>query len=148
MNHHLGQDGRGWARGNIEAWSEELEEAGLDAIVINASGCATAVKDYGFLFRDDPKLAQKAQVIASLARDVSEVMSEIGLRSQVTPTGRRVAYHSACSLQHGQRVRSQPKELLKQAGFIVVDARRSSLLRFGRYLQPAPAGARQQATRS
>lgn len=121
LNHHLGQDGRRFARANILAWSRELERAGLEAIVINASGCGTTVKDYGFMFRDDPDLAEKAQVISSLARDITEFMSEIGLAPQLTATGQRVAYHSACSLQHGQQVKSQPKQLLKQAGFIVVD---------------------------
>lgn len=121
LNHHLGQDARPFARANIAAWSREIEGAGLDAVVINASGCGTTVKDYGFMFRDDPELAEKAQMISSLARDVTEIMSEIGLQSTVTQTERRVAYHSACSLQHGQKVRSQPKELLKNAGFIVVD---------------------------
>lgn len=121
LNHHLGQDGRPFARANIAAWSREIEGAGLDAVVINASGCGTTVKDYGFMFRDDPELAEKAQMISSLARDVTEIMGEIGLQSKVTHSERRVAYHSACSLQHGQKVRSQPKELLKNAGFIVVD---------------------------
>ncbi|BAR58548.1 glycolate oxidase iron-sulfur subunit [Bradyrhizobium diazoefficiens] len=121
LNHHLGQDGRALARANIEAWSREIEGAGLDAVVINASGCGTTVKDYGFMFRDDPELAKKAQVISSLTRDITEFMSEIGLQPQLTPTGQRVAYHSACSLQHGQQVRVQPKQLLKEVGFIVLE---------------------------
>jgi len=121
LNHHLGQDGRSLARANIVAWSREIEGDGLDAVVINASGCGTTVKDYGFMFRDDPELAEKARMISSLARDVTELMSEIGMQSQVIPTGRRIAYHSACSLQHGQKVRAQPKQLLQKAGFIVLD---------------------------
>ena len=60
LNHHLGQDGRSFARANILAWSREIDRGGLDAIVINASGCGTTVKDYGFMFRDDPELADKA----------------------------------------------------------------------------------------
>jgi glycolate oxidase iron-sulfur subunit len=94
---------------------------GLDAIVINASGCGTTVKDYGFMFRTDPHLAEPAARISSLARDISEVMAEIGLLPPVVQTGQRVAYHSACSLQHGQSIRTQPKMLLQKAGFEVVD---------------------------
>jgi glycolate oxidase iron-sulfur subunit len=122
LNHHLGQDaGRTLARANILAWSKEIERGGLDAIVINASGCGTTVKDYGFLFRDDPELAERAGMISSLARDVTEVMSEIGLRPHGAATGRRVVYHSACSLQHGQKIHNEPRQLLKEAGFIVLD---------------------------
>ena len=121
LNHHLGQDGHAFARANILAWNRAIDSGGLDAIVVNASGCGTTVKDYGFMFRDDQVLADKAAVIASLARDVTEVMSEIGLEAPAHPTGRRVAYHSACSLQHGQRIRDEPKRLLKDAGFTVLD---------------------------
>ena len=71
----------------------------LDAIVINASGCGTMVKDYGFMFRNDPSLAEPARAVSALTRDVTEVMSEIGLQAPVHPTGQRVAYHSARSLQ-------------------------------------------------
>lgn len=121
LNHHLGQNGHSFARANILAWSREIELSGLDAIIINASGCGTTVKDYGFMFRDDSELAEKARVISALARDVTEFVNEIGLQPQVIPTGRRVAYHGACSLQHGQQVRSQPKKLLQAAGFVVLD---------------------------
>jgi glycolate oxidase iron-sulfur subunit len=122
LNHHLGQDaGRDFARNNVLAWSREIDNGGLDAIVINASGCGTTVKDYGFMFRDDPELAAKAQKIASLARDITELMSDIGLQPHVNATGRKVAYHSACSLQHGQKITREPRQLLKDAGFAVLD---------------------------
>ncbi len=121
LAHHLGEDGHAFARANILAWMGEIERGGLDAIVVNASGCGTTVKDYGFMFRSDPALAAKAAQIASLARDVTEVMVEIGLKAAVNPSGKRVAYHSACSLQHGQRVRDAPKALLKSVGFAVLD---------------------------
>ncbi len=122
LNHHLGQDeGLAFARKNILAWSREMETGFLDAIVINASGCGTTVKDYGFMFRDDPELADKAARVSSLARDVTELMREIGLMAPVNANGRRVAYHGACSLQHGQKIRNEPKQLLKDAGFTVLD---------------------------
>ena len=120
LNHHLGQDGDIFARANILAWSRELVSGGLDAIVINASGCGTTVKDYGYMFRNDP-LADKAKKISGITRDITELMSEIGLNGPTQGAGRRVAYHSACSLQHGQSVRAEPKQLLKAAGFVVLD---------------------------
>ncbi|RBP17170.1 glycolate oxidase iron-sulfur subunit [Roseiarcus fermentans] len=121
LTHHLGQDGQAFARANVVAWTREIERGGLDAIVVNASGCGTTVKDYGFLFRNDPTLAAPAAVVAALARDVTELVDEIGLLRPAVAVGRRVAYHSACSLQHGQRVRDQPKALLRAAGFVVVE---------------------------
>jgi glycolate oxidase iron-sulfur subunit len=121
LTHHLGQGGHESARVNILAWSREIAAGGLDAIVINASGCGTTVKDYGFMFRDDPVRAEPARVISALARDVTELMSEIGLGPPVHPTGQRIAYHSACSLQHGQKVQAAPKRLLQEAGYVVLD---------------------------
>jgi glycolate oxidase iron-sulfur subunit len=121
LNHHLGQGGIDFARANIDAWTREREGAGLDAVVINASGCGTTVKDYWFMLRTDPAYAEKARAISDMTRDISELMSEIGLKPPVIATGQRVAYHSACSLQHGQRVRNEPKDLLHTAGFQVVD---------------------------
>ena len=121
LTHHLGQGGHDAARANILAWKREIESGGLDAIVINASGCGTTVKDYGFMFRDDPELAEPARAVSALARDITELMTELGLQAPVVETGQRVAYHSACSLQHGQRVTTAPKRLLAQAGFEVVD---------------------------
>ncbi len=121
LTHHLGQGGHDYARANIEAWSREIAGGGLDAIVVNASGCGTTVKDYGFMFRDDPSLAGQAATVSALARDISELMSEIGLHPPSVATGQRVAYHSACSLQHGQQIRAEPKRLLHAAGFTVLD---------------------------
>ncbi|MCX7363552.1 MAG: glycolate oxidase subunit GlcF [Alphaproteobacteria bacterium] len=104
------------AKRNIDAWLD----ADVDAIVINASGCGTTVKDYGHMFADDPAWKDKATRVARLARDVSEVMLEIGL-ANVTARPLTVAYHSACSMQHGQKVIEQPKRLLRAAGFVVKD---------------------------
>ncbi len=122
LTHHLGrhQPALAFARANIDAWERVRAEGGLDAIVVNASGCGTMVKDYGFLFRDDPAYAERAARISALARDVSEVMTSLGLR-QGAGGGRRVAYHSACSLQHGQKIHREPKALLAAAGFAPVD---------------------------
>jgi glycolate oxidase iron-sulfur subunit len=121
--HHLGQEGPALAaaRANIDAWQREIDGDGLDAIVVNASGCGTQVKDYGFMLRGDETHALAAQRISCLARDISELMSELGLMAPVRATGLRVAYHSACSLQHGQRVTFEPKALVAAAGFAVLD---------------------------
>ncbi len=123
LAHHLGRTGESHAqaRANIVAWTREIEHGGLDAIVINASGCGTTVKDYGFMFRADPAMADKARRVSGLARDVSEIMAELGLKDPVIASGQTVAYHSACSMQHGQRLREEPKRLLARAGFQVKD---------------------------
>jgi len=121
LNHHLGQQDHAFARANILAWAHEMDGQGLDAIVINTSGCGTTVKDYGFMFRNDPELAAAAARVSAIARDVSEVLSGLELIAPTVPNRLRVAYHSACSLQHGQRITTAPKDLLKRAGFEVVD---------------------------
>jgi glycolate oxidase iron-sulfur subunit len=122
LTHHMGQDSSAFASRNILAWTQEMEsEGGLDAIVVNTSGCGTTLKDYGFMFRTSPELAEKAAKISALTRDISEFLAEISLLAPVIATGQRVAYHSACSLQHGQGVRAEPKRLLQQAGFEVAE---------------------------
>ena len=121
LTHHLGRDAHGYARANIDAWLRAVDGGGLDAIVINASGCGTTIKDYGFMLRTDPAYAAKAAKISALAKDVSEFMATLSLTPTDAAAGRRVAYHAACSLQHGQRVLVQPKALLAQAGFTVLD---------------------------
>jgi glycolate oxidase iron-sulfur subunit len=117
----MGRDATAMMKATIDAWIDEIETGGLDAIVINVSGCGATVKEYGYMFRDDPAYAKKAARISALARDVSEFLAEIGLGGVVAPSGQRVAYHAACSLQHGQRILAAPKALLAEAGFTVVD---------------------------
>jgi glycolate oxidase iron-sulfur subunit len=124
--HHLGQEAAAlrFARANIDAWERERVATGLDAIVINASGCGTTVKDYGFMLREDPAYAEKAARISALARDVTEVVGNLhlrGLSTGVAAQNRRVAYHSACSMQHGQGIHATPKRLLAMAGFEPLD---------------------------
>lgn len=121
LTHHLGQEALHFAKANIAAWVRERQQSGLDAVVINASGCGTTVKDYGFTLRADPSFAEKAQSVSAMTKDITELMTDIGLRPAVTETGQRVAYHSACSLQHGQNIREEPKKLLAAAGFQVID---------------------------
>ena len=121
LTHHMGKtaESHGAAGKNIRAWAAEMDGDGLDAIVINTSGCGTTVKDYGHMFRNDP-LAVDAARVAGIAKDVSEVLMDLDL-----PTGAdqelTIAYHAACSLQHGQQIKTFPKDLLKRVGFKVVE---------------------------
>ncbi|MEH6833760.1 MULTISPECIES: glycolate oxidase subunit GlcF [Falsihalocynthiibacter] len=121
LTHHMGQEKKSHASAaqNIKVWMDEFRADGLDAIVINTSGCGTTVKDYGHMFRNDP-LAQDAAKVSDLAMDVSEVLMQLDM-PKGEDQGLRVAYHSACSLQHGQQIKTHPKTLLKQAGFEVVE---------------------------
>jgi glycolate oxidase iron-sulfur subunit len=121
--HHMGREhqAQGQAKANIDLWTAEIEAEGLDAIVINVSGCGTTVKDYGFMLRNDKAYAGKAARVSGLARDISEYLEGLSQPAPVEPRGITVAYHAACSLQHGQRVTRQPKELLARHGFTLVD---------------------------
>jgi glycolate oxidase iron-sulfur subunit len=123
LTHHMGKERPALrsARRDIDAWSRELAGPGLDAVVVNASGCGTTVKDYGFMLREDPAYADKAARISAMSKDITEVMTELGLMPAVVDTDLVVAYHSACSMQHGQHVTAEPKALLSQAGFTVRD---------------------------
>jgi glycolate oxidase iron-sulfur subunit len=121
--HHMGRDAQAHAlaRRTIDAWVAEIETRGLDAIVTTTSGCGTVIKDYGHMFRLDPAYAEKAARLSALALDISEYLARIDLPPVDRPMDVVVAYHSACSLQHGQRVTIQPPILLEKAGFTVRD---------------------------
>ena len=118
--HHLGrrEDALVQARANIDAWSALGD---LDAILITASGCGTTVKDYGFMLRQDPDYAERAARVATLAKDVTEYLAALPLAPEQHGAKLVVAYHSACSMQHGQRVVREPKEILSKVGFVVKD---------------------------
>ena len=121
--HHLGRehDSAAQAKADIDAWTREIEGRGLDAIVVTASGCGTMIKDYGFMFRTDPEYAAKAARVSSLARDISEALAELEIAGEPNMQSLRVAYHSACSLQHGQKLHGVAPRLLRDAGFTVLD---------------------------
>jgi glycolate oxidase iron-sulfur subunit len=121
--HHLGKEegALAQARHNVDIWSAEIERHKLDAILITASGCGTMMKDYGFLLRNEPAYAAKAARVSALARDVTEYLGTLDLPEPVNPRGALVAYHSACSMQHGQKIDALPKQLLAGAGFKVRD---------------------------
>jgi glycolate oxidase iron-sulfur subunit len=127
LTHHMGKtaESHATAAKNIRAWHKEMQGGGLDAVVINTSGCGTTVKDYGHMFRNEP-LAAEAAAVAGIAMDISELLVTLdvpeGAQKDIT-----VAYHAACSLQHGQQIKTFPKDLLKRAGFTVVEPRDSHL---------------------
>jgi glycolate oxidase iron-sulfur subunit len=120
--HHMGKEhaGHGFAMANIDAWTREIEGDGLDAIIITASGCGTTIKDYGHMLRNDGAYAEKAARVSALAMDVTEFLATLDLPEQPRQD-LVVAYHSACSMQHGQKITDTPKKLLKAAGFTVKD---------------------------
>ncbi len=123
LTHHLGheEEARVFARRNVDAWTAAMRDGRIDAVLVTASGCGTMIKDYGHLLARDRGYADRARQISSIARDVTEFIEEIGLATPLMWTSLRVAYHSACSLQHGQRVEAEPRALLSQAGFTVVE---------------------------
>ena len=128
--HHMGREEAG-ACARPAATSTpgraRSSNGGLDAIVITASGCGTTIKDYGFMLRLDPAYAEKAARVSALARDVTEYLATLDLPEPARQPGLTVAYHSACSMQHGQKITRQPKELLAKAGFDVREPREGHL---------------------
>src|SRR5712672_1924699 len=146
LTHHLGHDGDALARAraNIGVWLKEAERDGLDAILVTTSGCGTVIKDYGFMLREDRDFAFAAAKISALAKDITEYLGGIDLRRQQQHSDIIIAYHSACSLQHGQKITQLPKELLSKSGFVVKDVPESHLCcgSAGTYniLQPDIAG--------
>jgi glycolate oxidase iron-sulfur subunit len=146
LTHHMGddQDALFRARANVTAWQREAEQGGLDAILVTTSGCGTVIKDYGYLLREDRDYAASAARISALAKDISEYLAGIELKPSSQNGELKVAYHAACSLQHGQKITGAPKELLSKNGFVVKDVPESHLCcgSAGTYniLQPELAG--------
>jgi glycolate oxidase iron-sulfur subunit len=129
LTHHLGHDGDALARAraNITAWREEAARDGLDAILVTTSGCGTVIKDYGFMLREDREYAAAAAEISARTKDITEYVDGLELRPVLQQNDVVVAYHSACSLQHGQKITQVPKELLSKNGFVVKDVPESHL---------------------
>jgi len=144
--HHMGREAEalGRARANVDAWIREMEGEGIDAILTTASGCGTTVKDYGFMLRSESAYADKAARVSALAQDISGYLAKLKLDPVRQLSGVVVAYHPACSLQHGQKLTREPKELLSKMGFVVKDIPESHLCcgSAGTYniLQPDLAG--------
>ena len=129
LTHHLGQDDAALAnaRANVTAWGKEIDGGGLDAILMTTSGCGTVIKDYGYLLREDRQYAEQAARVSRLAKDITEYVATLGLSPPERRSDLIVAYHSACSLQHGQKITQLPKDLLSKNGFVVKDISESHL---------------------
>ncbi len=123
LTQHIGRkaDAIAAAKRNVDAWSKAMAKGQVDAIIINASGCGTTVKDYGHMLAHDPTYAAPAKAISAITKDITEFLSGHDIGAPKRWSSLKVAYHAACSLQHGQRVTHQPKALLKKAGFGVLD---------------------------
>ena len=121
--HHMGREEQAldFARRNVDAWIARMERDGVEAIIITASGCGTTIKDYGFMLREDAAYAQKAQRVSAAAKDITEYLCSLEAPVVARDDKIVVAYHSACSMQHGQQIRDEPKRLLRDAGFVVRD---------------------------
>ena len=121
--HHMGKEHQAleFAKRNVDAWWKSMQKEPVDAIIINASGCGTTVKDYAYMLRDKPGYAEKAEEIVAKVKDITEFLSEHDLGPPMRWSSLKVAYHSACSMQHGQRILDEPKDLLRNAGYTVVD---------------------------
>lgn len=126
--HHMGRHEQALseARANIRAWQAEIAAGGLDAIIVTASGCGTMLKDYGFLLRTSPE-REAAERVSALSQDITEFLHRLGYAPTRPASGIRLAYHAPCSLQHGQRVTIEPKELLARAGFSLVEPHEAHL---------------------
>ena len=119
LDHHMGKDNAAHAlfKKNINLWYDEYLNNGLTAIISNTSGCGTTLKDYGFIFRDDKELKKKAKKISELTKDISEFLDKnIKLNFKGSDKTYKIAYHSPCSMQHGQKVHQQPIDLIKRTG--------------------------------
>ncbi len=126
LNHHLGKEELAHKSfiNNINSWFKWYEEKNLDAILVTTSGCGTTLKDYGYIFRDHPdkELRKKAKMVSSLAKDVTEYLGKnIKLNYVKKDKKFTIAYHSACSMQHGQKIHNQPMDLLKKTGNEIVE---------------------------
>ena len=127
LNHHLGKKKLAHSsfKKNINFWYEEYSKNGLDAIISNTSGCGTTLKDYGFIFRDDKELVKKAKKISELTKDIAEFLDnnlKLDFKEKENDEKKyKIAYHSACSMQHGQKVHDQPMNIIRKTGNTVVN---------------------------
>ena len=126
LDHHLGKEEQAKKNfiNNILIWYEEYLNNGLDAIISNTSGCGTTLKDYGFLFRSDKELKKKAKKISELSKDITEYLNEkvkLNFIKKKNDKVYKIAYHSACSMQHGQKIHQEPINLIKKTGNDVLE---------------------------
>lgn len=129
LTHHMGREEAALqsARQNVDVWTKQVDEGGLDAIIITASGCGTTIKDYGHMLAEDKDYADKAKRVSELAKDITEFLVTLDLPEKTREKELIVTYHSACSMQHGQKITNAPKDLLRNAGFKVREPAESHL---------------------
>ena len=129
LSHHINDEkgAKAAMRSAVAAWADELHGEGLDAVIVNTSGCGTTIKDYVNLLKDDADYATLAEQISAMSRDITEFLHEANILPPLSPRDMRIGYHAACSLQHGQKIVSAPKDLLARAGFEVLTAKESHL---------------------
>ena len=150
LSHHINDEvgAKAAMRSSVSAWADEIAQDGLDAIIVNTSGCGTTLKDYVNLLADDEAYCDKAQQISALSRDITEYLFNLNALKSLPARDEIVAYHAACSLQHGQKILDAPKMLLQNAGFQVRQPKNSHLCcgSAGVYnvLQPDMAGQLQE----
>ena len=118
--HHMGLEQRAieFAKRNVDAWWKSMQREPVDAIIINASGCGTTVKDYAYMLKDEGDYGERAQAIVDQVKDISEFLTDHDLGPPMRWSSLKVAYHSACSMQHGQRITDEPKGLAEEGWLI------------------------------
>jgi len=127
LNHHLGKNdlANKTFKKNISIWYDEYLNKGLDAIISNTSGCGTTLKDYGFIFRSDDNFRKKAKKISELTKDIAEYLDDKVKLNFIAKSANekkyKIAYHSACSMQHGQKIHKEPINLIKKTGNEVLE---------------------------
>jgi glycolate oxidase iron-sulfur subunit len=122
--HHMGReaDAVAMAKANVDAWTRVIDKGErIDAVIVNTSGCGTTVKDYGHMLAREPQYAERAAKLAGMTRDVTEFLGSYDMGPPKRWSSLRVAYHSACSMQHGQGIAAEPRKLLRNAGFTVLE---------------------------
>ncbi|MBL94704.1 MAG: Lactate utilization protein A [Alphaproteobacteria bacterium MarineAlpha3_Bin5] len=129
LEHHMGREKSASfaAKANIKAWDALNKTNPIDNVVVNTSGCGTMIKDYGWMFRNDPKWAKSADEIATMTVDISQLICEMKIAAVHTGKNPVVVYHSACSMQHGQKLETEPIKMLRTAGFKVVGPKEGHL---------------------
>ncbi len=149
--HHMGREAEAiaFAKRNVDAWTKLMDRGDrIDAIIVNASGCGTTVKDYGHMLAREAGYAERAAKLSAMTRDVTEFLGSYDMGPPMRWSSLRVAYHSACSMQHGQRISEEPRKLLRTAGFTVRrGAGGAPVLRLGRHLQHPAARHRRRPAR-
>ncbi len=123
LDHHIGKEKASLelAKNMINTISKEMEVENVEAILVSASGCGTQVKDFGHLFKDEPGYSSRGKEISDITFDITEYLHTLTFKAPSQWSDLKIAYHSACSMQHGQKVNDAPRKLLERAGYNLVE---------------------------